>query len=173
MPRVINQHGGGSQTNANGLRFEQTTDLNTALQNAGYFVNDCHVYKNNVEIGMSTPKNKIYTYFLALNGIDYRDYNSKGWQPDEAFINFSNNTVYIIEKKFQNSAGSVDEKLPGCEFKKQEYEKLFSRLNYKVEFIYVFNDWFKQDVYRDTLNYIKEVGCLYYYNEIPLEVLGL
>lgn len=72
-----------------------------------------------------------------------------------------------------NSSGSVDEKLPNCAFKKKEYEKLCHPINFKVEFIYVFNDWFKQKMYTDTLEYIKNVGCKYFYNEIPLKTLGL
>lgn len=35
MPRQSNRFGGGANTNRNGLHFEQTTSLNTALQNAG------------------------------------------------------------------------------------------------------------------------------------------
>ena len=79
----------------------------------------------------------------------------------------------MIEKKFQNRAGSVDEKLPGCDFKKKEYEKLFKPLNMKVAFIYVFNDWFQQDEYKDTLEYIENCGCNYYFNTLPLSALGL
>ena len=173
MPRQVNRHGGGARTNANGLHFEQTTDLNTALENVGYRVDNGHIYNQNVEIGLSAPKHNIYKNFLEPNKINYKEINSKRWLPDEAFINYQNNTVYIIEKKFQNVSGSVDEKLPGCDFKKKEYEKLFNPLNYQVEFIYVFNDWFKQPEYKDILEYIKNVGCRYFYNEIPLNILGL
>jgi hypothetical protein len=81
--------------------------------------------------------------------------------------------MYIIEKKYQETSGSVDEKLPNCDFKKKEYEKLFNPLDIKVKYIYVFNEWFKQDIYRDVLEYIKFVGCDYYFVEIPLEALGL
>ena len=173
MTRQANRFGGGAKTNANGLYFEQTTDLNYALESAGYHVINGHVFFNDREIGISAPKARIYRDFLSPNGIDYRDYNSKGWQPDEAFINFQTQTAYIIEKKFQNGAGSVDEKLPGCHFKKLEYEKLFHPLRFNVEFIYVFNDWFRQPVYFDILDYIENMGCLYCFNEIPLEWLGL
>lgn len=173
MPRQANRHGGGARTNANGLHFEQTTDLNTALENVGYRVDNGHIYNQNVEIGLSAPKHNIYKNFLEQKKINYKEINSKRWLPDEAFINYQNNTVYIIEKKFQNVSGSVDEKLPGCDFKKKEYEKLFNPLNYQVEFIYVFNDWFKQPKYKDILEYIKNVGCRYFYNEIPLNILGL
>lgn len=173
MAKIPNTHGGGAQTNKNGLHFEQTTSLDNALICAGYEVINRIVYYNGQKIGMSVPQNHIYSDFLKPNGINYADYNSKAWRPDEAFINFNNQTAYIIEKKFQNRSGSVDEKLPNCHFKKMEYEKLFTPLGYNVEFIYIFNDWFKNPKYRDTLQYIERIGCYYFYNEIPLYILGL
>lgn len=170
-----NESGGGANTNKNGLYFEQMTSLNTALTKAGYYIIDNEIYTEPLTqpIGMSVPQKNLYTKFLIPNGIDYKNYNSKEWHPDEAFVNYRDRTVYIIKKKFQNCPGSVDEKLPNCHFKKMEYEKLFSPLNYKVEFIYIFNDWFLKDVYRDTLQYIKYVGCHYFYNYLPLEFIGL
>lgn len=173
MARTPNTHGGGAQTNKNGLYFEQTTSLDYALTNAGYIVKNYVVYSGENPIGMSVPQNHVYTNFLKPRGINYENYNSKAWRPDEAFINFDNQTAYIIEKKFQNCSGSVDEKLPSCHFKKWEYEKLFTPLGYRVEFIYIFNSWFTDPKYRDTLFYIKEMGCHYFYNEIPLPFLGL
>ena len=174
MGRFPNRHGGGARTNANGLAFEQTTSLDEALAKNSYTVSGCRVYAaNGDQIGWSVPQSKVYSQFLKPNGIDYCRYNSKRWHPDECFVNLRNNTAYIIEKKFQNNSGSVDEKLPGCDFKKKEYEKLFNPLGYEVVFLYVFNDWFRQDVYRDTLEYIESVGCHYFYNTIPLEFLGL
>ena len=173
MSRQANIHGGGAGTNANGLSFEQTTDLNCALSNAGYDVSGQIVSLGGIKIGLSVQKYKFYKCFLEPYGIEFTDYNSKRWLPDECFINLKTKTVYIIEKKFQNSSGSVDEKLPGCDFKKKEYEKLCQPIGYTVEYFYVFNDWFKRKEYKDTLEYIKTVGCNYFYNEIPLNYLGL
>lgn len=173
MARRANIHGGGAGTNANGLRFEQTTDLNDALKDAGYTVLGHRVYDGNIEIGLSVQKHKFYKNFLEPANINYTNYNSKKWLPDECFINLKTKTVYIIEKKFQNSSGSVDEKLPGCDFKKKEYEKLCHPIDYTVKYFYVFNNWFNKEEYRDTLEYIKTVGCDYFYNEIPLNYLGL
>ena len=31
------------------------------------------------------------------------------------------------------------------------------------------NDWFRDHVYKDTLDYIKSVGCDYCFEELPLE----
>lgn len=169
-----NIYGGGAKTNKNGLHFEQTIDLNSALESVGYSIEEgIKVIKDDIFFGFSVPKHDFYRSFLQINGIDYMKINSKKWLPDEAFVNEKIRTVFIIEKKFQNVSGSVDEKLPNCDFKKKEYTKLLSPIGYKVEYIYVFNDWFKKDVYKDTLEYIESVGCKYWFNEIPLDYLGL
>lgn len=170
----INQHGGGAQTNVNGLRFEQDTRLTTALLNIeGYTLNGNLVLYNNEEVAKIGSQAKLYKVFLEPNGINYRDIISKQIRPDEAMYVYSNNTIYIIEKKFQNSAGSVDEKLQTCDFKKKQYQKLFAPLGYNVEYLYVLNDWFLQSQYDDVKEYIREVDCNYYFNEIPLGLLGL
>lgn len=174
MGRMHNIFGGGNRTNTNGLKFERDTSLEESLINAGYTIKNDEVYdKNDKLIGLSIPKNNLYKNFLEKQKIDYRKYNSKKWLPDEAFLNFKTKTVYIIEKKYQQTSGSVDEKLPNCDFKKKEYIKLFKPLKIKVKYIYVFNDWFKDKQYKDVLEYILDVDCEYYYNAIPFDALGL
>lgn len=173
MSRKPNTFGGGARTNVNGLSFEQTTSLDDALKDAGYRVEEYEVYNKNDKIGLSVGKINFYNFFLKENGIDYSAFNSKQWRPDECFVNFKNRTVYIIEKKFQHCSGSVDEKLPNCDFKKKEYEKLCHPIDFKVEYLYIFNDWFTRPEYRDTLQYIKDVGCHYFYNKVPLGFLVL
>ena len=109
---VGHHFGGGANTNRNGLHFEQTTSLNTALQNAGFIIaNHFEVYDRNQSLGYSINQDEFSTIFLRRNGINDRVINSKRWKPDEAFINEIDKTVYIIEKKFQHTSGSVDEKL--------------------------------------------------------------
>ena len=93
--------------------------------------------------------------------------------PDNCIYVIINNTMNIIEVKHQEVGGSVDEKLQTCDFKKKQYIKLFSELNYKVEFMYILSDCFRQECYKDTRDYIISVGCFYYYNYIPLPELGL
>ncbi len=170
----MNTSGGGKNTNINGLKFERDTSLNDSLVRSGYKVVNNEVFdKNNKFIGKSVDKNSFYKKFLDEKQVDYKEYNSKKWLPDDCFINEENKTVYIIEKKFQKTSGSVDEKLPNCGFKKMEYEKLVKNLGYSVEFIYVLSDWFKQDIYKDTLEYINYLNCSYYFNEIPLKAISL
>ena len=62
--------------------------------------------------------------------------------------------MYILEIKFQKVAGSVDEKLQTCDFKKKQYQRLFAPLNYEVEYIYILSDWFNRPEYKDVLTYI-------------------
>ena len=57
MARTPNRFGGGSRTNEYGLFFEQTTDLNEALRDAGFdIINKYDVYYNNKFIGRSINK---------------------------------------------------------------------------------------------------------------------
>lgn len=171
----INIHGGGARTNENGLRFEQETSLEHALINAGYTITSRNTIKDEYNncIGIIAPKHSFYKRILEPEGIDWQDYISKKLLPDEALLNFANNTVYIIEKKFQHDSGSVDEKLQTCDFKKKQYQKLLRDTPYDVEYLYVCNDWFEQPCYYDVHDYIHSVGCHIFYNAIPLNFLGL
>nr|WP_302305468.1 hypothetical protein [Ruthenibacterium lactatiformans] len=172
---AINRYGGGAKTNENGLRFEQETKLEEALRNAGYTVSAQGVVKNNCgnQVALSAPKHNLYKRILKPMGINWKDRISKQLLPDEALLNYTNRTVYIIEKKFQHDSGSVDEKLQTCAFKKQQYQKLFSNTGYNVEYLYVCNDWFSDPRYKDVHEYIHSVGCHIFFDEIPLGFLGL
>jgi hypothetical protein len=77
-------------------------------------------------------------------------------EPDEAYIDTAQKVIYIIEKKFQQTSGSVDEKIQTGHFKKIHYEELFP--NYTINYIYCLSDWFKKDDYKSTLNYLKKIG---------------
>ena len=94
--------------------------------------------------------------------------------PDDAIFVFANNTLFIIEVKFQKVAGSTDEKLQTCDFKIKQYRKLLAQLNVEVQYIYVLNKWFEKPEYKDVLDYIISIsGCFYYFEYLPLQKLGL
>ncbi|STQ85239.1 Uncharacterised protein [Helicobacter muridarum] len=57
--------------------------------------------------------------------------------------------------------------------RKKQYQKFLSSLNMEVEYIYLLSNWFKQPEYRDVLDYIISVNCKYYFEYIPLQILGL
>ena len=172
MPRTPNMHGGGALTNANGLHFEQTTSLNDILLQHGFDVSsNGEVLYNGSLIGYSKAK-KDFNRFLVDNGVDL-NVNSNRLEPDDTFINIINRTVYILEKKFQRVGGSVDEKLQTCPFKKRYYENLDSQMGYETCYTYILNEWFTQPKYRDVLRFILDEGCYYFFNDIPLQFLGL
>lgn len=98
----------------------------------------------------------------------------KDGNSDEAFINESNRTVYIIEKKFQSKSGSVDEKLATFPFKIYEYQKLLDPIEYDIVYIYLLSsEWFDSPKYKDYYDYMNDLGCPYYFDRLPLEAIGI
>ena len=115
--------------------------------------------------GIDLSKTKLKSWVKKEKGINITDYLSWAFQPDEAYFLPKTNEVIIYEKKCQNTTGSVDEKLGNCAWKISEYKALFKACNIdKVSYIYIFNNWFKQDRYKKLLKYIKSVeGCDYFF----------
>lgn len=111
--------------------------------------------------------------FLKQLNIDWTKYISKRLLPDDSIYVLLNNKLFIIECKHQEVAGSVDEKLQTCDFKKKQYKKLMAPANIDVEYIYLLDGWFRKEQYTDVLNYIHSVGCDYYFEYIPLQRFGL
>ncbi len=163
---------GGGNT-LTGLNFEKEKDILDLLSKTpGYSVDGHTISYNGEEVARSYRKNTLYK-FLASKGVNYSEILSKKLLPDEALYVIVNNTMFILELKFQKVAGSVDEKLQTCDFKKKQYQRLFAVLNYEVEYIYILSDWFNRPEYKDVLTYITSVGCQYYFEYLPLQKLGL
>lgn len=164
---------GGANTKT-GLAFEGKVDFLTFIQSQkNYEVKSNTIFHNGEEVALSFKKHGLYKY-LEGKGIDYKKFLSKRLLPDDAIFVITNNTVFILEIKFQSGGGSTDEKLQTCDFKIKQYRKLLSRLNVEVEYIYILSDWFKKPGYKDVLDYIVSIkGCSYYFNYLPLQRLGL
>ncbi len=179
---MISGGAGGANTQT-GAVFEGKTDLITFLKTLdGYECNINPLSKGKSEwydisfdgkyVASSFKKNALYIYLDSI-GVDYSKILSKKLLPDDAIYVIMNNTIFIIEVKFQKVAGSVDEKLQTCGFKLSQYKRLFAQLNFDVEYIYILNDWFKHDSYKDVLDYIIHSKCGYYFNYLPLKRIGL
>lgn len=164
---------GGANTQT-GLSFEGKVDFLTFIQKQkNYSVDGNKIFYNKKEVGLTFKKHGLYKY-LEDNGIDYANFISKRLLPDDAIFVIANNTMHILEIKFQEVAGSTDEKLQTCAFKIRQYKKLLSRLNIEVKYIYILNDWFEKPEYKDVLDYVLSVeGCSYYFNYLPLQKIGL
>ena len=163
---------GGANTKT-GLVFEGNTDLSTFLnKQIDYKVTNENVYYKDELVARVFKKHSFYK-FLDEHGVVWKSIVSKRLLPDDSIYVIINNTMFIIECKFQQSAGSVDEKLQTCDFKRKQYQKLLSQLNMEVEYMYLLSDWFKKPEYKDVLDYIISVRCSYYFEYIPLHKFGL
>lgn len=167
------KNGIGGANTLTGLTFEGKTDLANFLnKQKGYKVINGNVYYKDKLVARVFKKHQFYDFLEEYN-IDWKSIISKKLLPDDCIFVIVNNTLFIIECKFQQVAGSVDEKLQTCDFKKKQYQKLLSRANIDVEYVYLLSNWFKQAQYKDVLDYIISVRCQYYFEYIPLKKLGL
>jgi hypothetical protein len=144
-------------------------ELNPRSKGKSYWYD---IYFKGKFVANSFKKHALYSY-LETQGVKWQKTLSKKLLPDDAIYVINKNTVFIIEIKHQEVAGSVDEKLQTCGFKLIQYKKLFAPLNHEVQYLYVLNNWFQKPEYKDTLDYILHSNCGYYFNYIPLQKIGL
>jgi hypothetical protein len=169
---------GGANTKT-GLHFEERVDIKTLLESIeGYEVRsdplmagDSVYFKG--EFVARVFKQHAFYRFLEEEGVEWQKIVSKKILPDNALLVIVRETLFIIEVKFQQVAGSVDEKLQTCDFKRKQYTKLVMPLGLRVEYVYVLSDWFRAPGYRDTLDYVLCMNCHYHFGTIPLAWLGL
>ena len=169
---------GGANTKT-GLHFEERVDIKKLLENIeGYELvktsnnSGQKIFFEGKEVARCFKKHEFYR-FLSQYNVEWKKHLSKKLLPDNGLFVIVRDTLFIIEIKFQQVAGSVDEKLQTCDFKRKQYSKLVHSIGWKVEYVYVLNDWFKDSCYKDTLDYIHSMNCHYMFNEIPLKWLGL
>lgn len=165
--------GKGGGNTVTGLVYEGKVDLPTYLARQKGYTVEGTVVKYRGKVVANVFKKSGFYKFLQEHGVVWSDYISCKLYPDNCIYVIINNTLFIIEVKHQATAGSVDEKLQTCDFKRKQYIKLLSRLNIEVEYVYILNDWFRHPRYKDVLDYIVSVNCNYYFNYIPLSRLGL
>lgn len=171
--------GTGGANTATGPAFERETDLLQVLSHSeGYRIDKnsgkagAQVFFKGKLVARCFKKHEFYKY-LAEEGIDWKERISSKLLPDDAILIICRDTLFIIEVKYQETPGSVDEKLQTCDFKRKQYLKLVGDLGLRVEYVYVLNDWFRKPRYEDVLAYIHSVNCHYMFNELPLKWLGL
>lgn len=172
---------GGKQgeSTVTGLNFEKKVDLQAQLSSIeGYKLAKIPgkagmgVYFEDKLVARCFRKHDFYK-FLEENNVEWKSIISKKLLPDDAILVIVRDTLFIIEVKYQQVQGSVDEKLQTCDFKKKQYQKLVKPLDLLVEYVYVLSDWFKRPEYKDVLDYIESVNCHYKFNTLPLSWLGL
>lgn len=162
--------GSGGANTQTGMHFERNTQLRDMLNAVEEYQVDARgkVFMDGKHVADLCEKYSFYKQFLEPKGVVWKEHLSKRLLPDEALIVHNSKRVFIVEKKWQQCAGSVDEKLQTCDFKKKQYQKVVDSTGYQVEYLYLFNDWFEKPEYRDVLGYIEDVGCRYFFGEVEL-----
>lgn len=125
--------------------------------------------------GLNWSKRSFCSKFKEYFKIDPNNYLSWSFQPDEAYYLPETNELIIYEKKTQNMGGSADNKLPACGWWYSEYKRLADAAGIsKVSYIFILDDWFKQDRYKTMLEVIKNTpGCDYVFWSTERDKLGI
>lgn len=178
----------GGLSTLTGYAFERDTDLRAAILNSGKYQIDFHSHsplkgskiynvtdkRTGEVVGVICGKAALYGYLKKeYPDIDFKSRVSKHYLPDECFINFVTKTIYIIEKKMQTVAGSVDEKIRGSNFLVFVYSRLLFGLGFEVDVAYLLSDWFRDPQYKDWMDYAEFTKTKVYFEKMPLEHFGL
>lgn len=172
-----NKSGGGAATTEHGKAFEDSHSLEEVLFKNGYVVTKGKVFLEGKYVGTISKQGGFYKSFLKVKTTDIKKEFGRSLRPDTAFYNANNKTLYIIEKKFQATNGSVDEKIQTCEFKLRYYNRIAWK--YKedeikhVRYFYLLSKFFDKKEYTEVLHFIQDKGCDYYFEKIELQSIGL
>lgn len=114
---------------------------------------------------------------LADLGVDWQSICSKKYLPDDALLDERTSTLYVFEKKFQSTGGSVDEKIQTGPFKLYQYRKLADAAGIaNVAYSYVLEaGYFSSMKFDDVREYYTDVfpEINMFYNDFGFDVLGL
>ena len=148
---------GGAMTNVNGLAYETLTDLKSMYTHDGKFVT-FHGY---------TKRFRCLTKSSFLKEVPSRS-NVKPMhgckQPDESYVNLDESTIFIIEKKFQQTSGSVCEKIQTGDAKRFNFQQMFP--TYEIHYTYCLSDWFRENCVAE-LDYLSSRGISVFWGSDP------
>lgn len=134
---------GGSNTNGNGIPYEKMTELDDRITVISKDKLSTKVKFNGHEkLFVKTKQAQFFKYME--DEIDKEIKQAHGCKkPDECYIDEELKNIFIIEKKFQQTNGSVCEKIQTPDFKLWQYSRTFP--NYTIVYIYCLSDWFKKN----------------------------
>lgn len=165
---VMRKNGfGGANTNKSGLKFEFDTDFSKAIvdnPSLNYILKE-HTFRPDFEKPIKSTTDSVFDvvekgtneivgiitkqyqfYNVLMEQYNLGNIHSKKWKPDEVFFNLKRKTVFIVEKKWQETTGSVDEKLFGFNAKRILYQEIFNQRdeepNIPIEFATLLNSDF-------------------------------
>ena len=135
---------GGSNTNKNGLPYEEMTELKTeyTVMSVDKHHSVISFVKKSEQRFKMTKQGGFFKSMKAV--VDKTIIKAHGCKnPDECYIDEMAKRIFIIEKKFQQTTGSVCEKVQTSGFKVWQYDRSFP--DYKIVYVYCLSDWFKDN----------------------------
>ena len=174
---------GGANTNVTGKSFEQKTENETRLLEAGFTRKPIPGYEKNTEgsfyylIKETSPTESVV--YLTQGGLKkyFEHFFKKELcrHPDEAYLfrNGDQYTLKILEKKNQNKSGSVDTKLMTARDFIEEYEDSIEDPNFTVHYAFCVSDFLKKDYTSDKKKWVllrgrhKKYGIMVLFGDDP------
>jgi hypothetical protein len=84
--------------------------------------------------------------------------------PDEAIIDFKNQTLFILETKFQQVPGSICEKIQTPTAKIWSYKKMCP--TFKIVYMFTLSNWFKKNC-KGEIMYLNEINIPVFLGDSP------
>jgi len=114
-------------------------------------------------------------YFFGQQGVEVKDIFSHSLNPDTAIYSHKTKVLTIIEKKQQNTEGSVAEKLQTCDYKMHYYTTLCKPLKVKVELVWQLGDYFKRKEknLKSVFEYMEKRQNKLYFGKIDVSELNI
>ena len=163
-PQVIVNRGtgaGGAQTNGNGLAWEERTSNERNLAEKFGFTRTS-LGAGKTMYYLCKRFENVQVVFTTQHGLkkilkDSHDV-TLGWNPDEAYIIQKNGktVLKILEKKHQNTAGSVDTKLLAGPMIRDSY-KITVPSDWDVEYAFCVNNYFRNNVFNNDRKHIQKL----------------
>jgi hypothetical protein len=155
---------GGANTNLYGKKFEEKTNNEPRLLEQGFTRHNMNTNKHGYYLTKKfEDKEVIYATQSGFKAYMEREFSiPKGKisrNPDEVYIIKHDNglpEIKFIEKKEQNVAGSVEDKLMGGPTFKRMYSKLFGG-KFKVEYAFCVNDFLKKKLQSPKKKELNEI----------------
>jgi len=158
---------GGSQTNANGLSFEESTDISsefTTLRTEDNGRRQVVASPNGMQF-LTGSKTQFHPILQRLfpDHIKMELLHGTKW-PDEYYIYMDGFQTHInvIEKKTQSSGGSVCEKLQTASTKRRRLKKMYPKCD--VRYIYILSPYFRDNC-RAELEELEEDDVPYFFSD--------
>jgi len=172
-----------SRNTSTGLIFEEDTPINQIF---GFLGKEALMFASDNEKAKRTGLKNWRDVVNNLPNVQYEgtgngkrpNFWSKNYVPDGVIIH--NNTLYIIEKKFQKCTGTADAKLSEGGFRLNRFTLLKKYLPYKisnVKYLFILGEWFKKPEYKDRIEYEKgnnpNIEFMFYDENPPYNFFGV